>query len=88
MFEGGHRPAKRSVPAVTDFISVSLYDLFHENSHVPRIRKDLPPLLVGVRRSILEVGTGTGLITVSLADWDPGGDFQRAEAVGAGEERG
>jgi SAM-dependent methyltransferase len=56
---------------VTDFISVPFYDLFHENGHVPAIRKDLPPLLTGVRRSILEVGAGTGLITMSLADWTP-----------------
>jgi 16S rRNA A1518/A1519 N6-dimethyltransferase RsmA/KsgA/DIM1 with predicted DNA glycosylase/AP lyase activity len=54
---------------VTDFISIPFYDLFHENDHVPKIRKNLPPLLAGVRRSILEIGAGTGLITTSLADW-------------------
>jgi SAM-dependent methyltransferase len=59
------------LPAVTDFISLPFYDLFHENGHVPKIRKNLPPLLAGVRRSILEVGAGTGLITTSLADWTP-----------------
>jgi SAM-dependent methyltransferase len=56
---------------VTDFISVPFYDLFQENGHVPKIRKNLPPLLLGVRRSILEVGAGTGLITTSLAEWTP-----------------
>jgi 16S rRNA A1518/A1519 N6-dimethyltransferase RsmA/KsgA/DIM1 with predicted DNA glycosylase/AP lyase activity len=67
---------------VTDFISVPFYDLFHENSHVPRIRKDLPPLLAGVRRSILEVGAGTGLITVSLADWTPAEIFALEPSAG------
>ena len=47
---------------MTDFISVPFYDLFHEGGHVPRIRESLPPLLAGVRQSILEVGAGTGLI--------------------------
>ena len=56
---------------MTDFISIPFYDLFHENGHVPKIRKNLPPLLAGVRRSILEIGAGTGLITTSLADWTP-----------------
>lgn len=56
---------------MTDFISVPFYDLFHENGHVPKIRENLPPLLAGIRRSILEVGAGTGLITTSLAEWTP-----------------
>jgi SAM-dependent methyltransferase len=56
---------------VADFISVPFYDLFHENGHVPKIREHLPPLLTGVRRSILEIGAGTGLITTSLAEWTP-----------------
>lgn len=56
---------------MTDFFSLPFYDLFHENGHVPEIRRNLPPLLAGVRRSILEVGAGTGLITTSLADWTP-----------------
>jgi SAM-dependent methyltransferase len=67
---------------VTDFISVPFYDLFHENSHVPRIRADLPPLLAGVRRSILEVGAGTGLITTSLADWTPAEIFALEPSAG------
>jgi SAM-dependent methyltransferase len=57
------------LPGVADFISLPFYDLFSE--HVPRIRENLPSLLTGVRRSILEVGAGTGLITTSLADWTP-----------------
>ena len=56
---------------VADFISPLFYDLFHEDGHVPKIRKNLPPLLSGVERSILEVGAGTGLITTSLASWTP-----------------
>lgn len=56
---------------MADFISVPFYDLFHGNGHVPKVRRNLPPLLAGVRRSILEVGAGTGLITTSLADWTP-----------------
>jgi SAM-dependent methyltransferase len=56
---------------VTDFVCVPFYDLFHERGHVPQIRANLPPLLTGVKRSILEVGAGTGLITTSLAEWTP-----------------
>src|ERR1700757_1230518 len=56
---------------MADFISFPFYDLLEENGHVPEIRAKLPPLLAGVRRSILEIGAGTGLITVSMADWTP-----------------
>jgi len=56
---------------MADFVSAPFYDLFHENGHVPEIRKKLPPLLTGLQRSILEIGAGTGLITTSLADWTP-----------------
>jgi SAM-dependent methyltransferase len=70
------------LPAVTDFISVPFYDLFHEGGHVPRIRETLPPLLAGVRRSILEVGAGTGLITTSLADWTPAEIFALEPSAG------
>lgn len=56
---------------MADFISVPFYDLLQENGHVPEIRKKLPPLLAGVRRSVLEIGAGTGLITTSMADWTP-----------------
>jgi SAM-dependent methyltransferase len=56
---------------VADFISAPFYDLFHEDGHVPKVRKNLPSLLSGVERSILEVGAGTGLITTSLADCSP-----------------
>jgi SAM-dependent methyltransferase len=70
------------LPAVADFISLPFYDLFHEDGHVPKIRKRLPPLLTGVRRSILEVGAGTGLITVSLADWTPAEIFALEPSAG------
>ncbi len=67
---------------MADFISVPFYDLFHENGHVPKIRRNLPPLLAGVRRSILEVGAGTGLITMSLADWTPAEIFALEPSAG------
>jgi hypothetical protein len=54
---------------MADFISVPFYDLLQENGHVPEIRRKLPPLLAGIRRSVLEIGAGTGLITTSLAGW-------------------
>jgi SAM-dependent methyltransferase len=56
---------------MADFISLPFYDLLQANGHVPEIRQKLPPLLAGVRRSILEIGAGTGLITTLLADWTP-----------------
>jgi SAM-dependent methyltransferase len=56
---------------MADFVSVPFYDLLQENGHVPEIRRTLPPLLAGVRRNVLEIGAGTGLITTSLADWTP-----------------
>jgi SAM-dependent methyltransferase len=67
---------------MTDFISVPFYDLFQEDGHVPEIRKKLPPLLTGVRRSILEIGAGTGLITTSLADWTPAEIFALEPSAG------
>jgi SAM-dependent methyltransferase len=78
-----HR-AWRSVvlPAVADFISLPFYDLLSENGHVPAIREKLPPLLAGVRRSILEVGAGTGLITMSMADWTPAEIFALEPSAG------
>lgn len=60
---------------MADFISAPFYDLFHEGGHVPRVRASLPPLLAGMRRSILEIGAGTGLLTTSLADLTPGEIF-------------
>ncbi len=60
-----------ALPAMADFISVPFYELLRDNGHVPEIRRKLPPLLTGIRRSILEIGAGTGLITTSLADWTP-----------------
>jgi SAM-dependent methyltransferase len=70
------------LPAVTDFISLPFYDLFHETGHVPKIRKNLPPLLTGVRRSVLEIGAGTGLITTSLAGWTPAEIFALEPSAG------
>ncbi|MBB5960791.1 methyltransferase domain-containing protein [Planomonospora venezuelensis] len=67
---------------MTDFISFPFYDLFQENGHVPQIREKLPPLLTGVRRSILEIGAGTGLITTSLADWTPAEIFALEPSAG------
>jgi SAM-dependent methyltransferase len=70
------------LPAVADFISVPFYDLLQENGHVPEIRRKLPPLLAGVRRSVLEIGAGTGLITTSLADWTPAEVFALEPSAG------
>lgn len=56
---------------MASFVSPAFYDLFHENGHVPEIRRKLPPLLAETQRSILEIGAGTGLITISLAEWTP-----------------
>jgi SAM-dependent methyltransferase len=67
---------------VADFISLPFYDLFAENGHVPAIRKKLPPLLAGTRRSILEIGAGTGLITTSLAEWTPAEIFALEPSAG------
>jgi 16S rRNA A1518/A1519 N6-dimethyltransferase RsmA/KsgA/DIM1 with predicted DNA glycosylase/AP lyase activity len=70
------------LPAVADFIFLPFYDLFHENGHVPKIRESLPPLLTGVRRSILEIGAGTGLITTSLTEWTPAEIFALEPSAG------
>jgi SAM-dependent methyltransferase len=66
--------------AVADFISVPFYDLFSE--HAPGLRESLPALLAGVRRSILEIGAGTGRITTSLADWGPAEIFALEPSAG------
>ncbi len=67
---------------MTDFASLPFYDLTHENAHVPEIREKLPPLVAGVRRSILDIGAGTGLITISLADWTPAEIFALEPSAG------
>jgi hypothetical protein len=72
----------RRLPAVADFISLPFYDLFAEDGHVPKIRQSLPPLLTGARRSILEIGAGTGLITTSLAEWTPAEIFALEPSAG------
>ncbi|WP_406673308.1 class I SAM-dependent methyltransferase [Nonomuraea sp. N2-4H] len=51
--------------------AVPFYDLFHEDGHVPAIRELLPPLLAGVRRGVIEIGAGTGLITEVIARATP-----------------
>jgi SAM-dependent methyltransferase len=70
------------LPAVTDFDFNAFYDLCHERRVVPGIRASLAPLLAGVRRSILEVGAGTGLITVALADLTPAEIFALEPSAG------
>ena len=60
---------------MTDIISVPFYDLCHERRVVPGILASLQPLLTGIRGSILEIGAGTGLITVSLAAMTAGEIF-------------
>jgi SAM-dependent methyltransferase len=67
---------------VTDLISVPFYDLCHERRVVPGIRASLRPLLAGVRRNVLEVGAGTGLITQSLAEATPGEVFALEPSAG------
>ncbi len=67
---------------MTDFVALPFYDLTHENGHVPEIREKLPALVTGVRRSILEVGAGTGLITESLAHWTPAEIFALEPSAG------
>ncbi|MFD2356136.1 class I SAM-dependent methyltransferase [Nonomuraea ferruginea] len=67
---------------MTDFVSLPFYDLFHENEHGVEIRRKLPSLLSGVRRSILEIGAGTGLITTSLADSTPAEIFALEPSAG------
>src|ERR1700722_5274856 len=77
------RPSRSvELPAVADFISLPFYDLFAEDGHVPKIRESLPPLLTGVRRNILEIGAGTGLITTSLAEWTPAEIFALEPSAG------
>jgi len=78
----GRGLSRNSVPAMADFISVPFYDLLQENGHVPEIRRKLPPLLAGIRRSVLEIGAGTGLITTSLAGWTPAEIFALEPSAG------
>lgn len=52
-------------------LAVPFYDLWHEDGHVPLVRELLPPLLKGVRRSVVEIGAGTGLITRLIARETP-----------------
>ncbi|MFG1702479.1 class I SAM-dependent methyltransferase [Nonomuraea sp. M3C6] len=52
-------------------VSVPFYDLWHEDGHVAVVRELLSPLLAGVRRSVIEIGAGTGLITELIARETP-----------------
>ncbi|SEF70919.1 Methyltransferase domain-containing protein [Nonomuraea solani] len=52
-------------------VAVPFYDLWHEDGHVPVVRGLLPPLLKDVRRSVIEIGAGTGLITQLIARETP-----------------
>ncbi|MCF6468995.1 class I SAM-dependent methyltransferase [Nonomuraea sp. MG754425] len=52
-------------------VAVPFYDLWHGDGHVPMVRELLPPLLAGVRRSVVEIGAGTGLITELIARETP-----------------
>ncbi|MER6944954.1 class I SAM-dependent methyltransferase [Nonomuraea sp. NPDC000554] len=59
-------------------VAVPFYDLWHEDGHVPEIRRLLPPLLSGVRRSVMEIGAGTGLITELIA-WETPAEIYAVE---------
>ena len=56
---------------MTDFVSAPFYDRFHESWYIPKLRRNLSSLLAGAKRSILEVGAGTGLVTAALAEVTP-----------------
>ncbi|MBB5080214.1 methyltransferase domain-containing protein [Nonomuraea endophytica] len=58
------------------------YDLWHEDGHVPEIRKLLPPLLDGVTGGVLEIGAGTGLITQVIGDTVAGEIFAVEPSLG------
>ncbi|MFI6294408.1 class I SAM-dependent methyltransferase [Nonomuraea sp. NPDC050790] len=58
------------------------YDLWHEDGHVPEIRRLLPPLLDGVTGGVLEIGAGTGLITQVIGDSVPGEIFAVEPSLG------
>ncbi|MFG1686068.1 class I SAM-dependent methyltransferase [Nonomuraea sp. NPDC049269] len=59
-------------------VAVPFYDLWHEDGHVPEIRRLLPPLLKDVRRSVMEIGAGTGLITELIA-WETPAEIYAVE---------
>lgn len=63
-------------------VAVPFYDLWHEDGHVPGIRKLLPPLLAGVRHGVLEIGAGTGLITEVIAGATPAEIFAVEPSLG------
>ncbi|MEV0585924.1 class I SAM-dependent methyltransferase [Nonomuraea sp. NPDC050310] len=51
--------------------AVPFYDLWHDDGHLPAVREHLPGLLSGVRRSVLEIGAGTGRVTEIIATATP-----------------
>ncbi|MEU7827983.1 class I SAM-dependent methyltransferase [Nonomuraea sp. NPDC049129] len=59
-------------------VAVPFYDLWHEDGHVPEVRRLLPPLLSGIGRSIMEIGAGTGLITELIA-WETPAEIYAVE---------
>ncbi|WP_084962612.1 class I SAM-dependent methyltransferase [Thermoactinospora rubra] len=63
-------------------VAVPFYDLWHEDGHVPQVRASLPAALSGVRRSVLEVGAGTGLITMTIAEATPAEIFALEPSLG------
>lgn len=62
--------------------AVPFYDLWHEDGHVPQVRRTLPGMLSEVRGDVLEVGAGTGLITEVIADAVPGEIYALEPSLG------
>jgi SAM-dependent methyltransferase len=63
-------------------VAVPFYDLWHGDGHVPAVREQLPPLLEGVRRAVVEIGAGTGLITEVIARETPAEIFAVEPSLG------
>ncbi|MBF8193355.1 class I SAM-dependent methyltransferase [Nonomuraea sp. K274] len=63
-------------------VAVPFYDLWHEDGHVPMVRELLPPLLSGVRRGVIEIGAGTGLITELIVRATPAEVFAVEPSLG------
>ncbi|MFC4112996.1 class I SAM-dependent methyltransferase [Nonomuraea zeae] len=63
-------------------VAVPFYDLWHEDGHVPAVREQLPALLRGVRRAVIEIGAGTGLITEVIARRTPAEIFAVEPSLG------
>ncbi|GAA4045558.1 class I SAM-dependent methyltransferase [Nonomuraea soli] len=69
---------------MTDHYSVAVpfYDLWHDDGHVPDMREKLPSVLSGVRRSVLEIGAGTGRMTEVIAAATPAEIFAVEPSLG------